>query len=124
MTNDILEARWTSHYEYISEPNLINIDLALELFSSNRDNAIDLYVKYINEDNEDVCLDLDDKIKLSDNDVLTYLKSLGVQNVSALQQMDLVSRNDIIKRIKKLDAISLRQISRITGISKSVIGRI
>ena len=124
MTNDLLETRWTSHYEYISEPNLISIDFALELFSSNRDNAIDLYEKYMDEDNEDKCLDLDDKIKLSDDDILIYLKSLGVQNISALQQMDIASRNDIIKKIKKLDAVSLRQISRITGISKSVIGRI
>lgn len=124
ITTNILETRWTSHYEYISEPNLIDIDLILELFSPNRDNAIDLYVKYINEDNEDECLDLENKIILSDNDILTYLKSLGIQNVSALQQMDIVSRNDTIKKIKKLDAVSLRQISRITGISKSVIGRI
>lgn len=124
MVNNILEARWTSHYEYISEPNLIDIDLALGLFSSNRDNAIDLYIKFINEDNEDKCLDLEDKITLSDNDILNYLKSLGVQNISALQQMDIVSRNDIIKKIKKLESVSLRQISRITGLSKSVIGRI
>ena len=124
MTNSLLETKWTSHYDYISEPNLVDIDFVLELFSPKRDKAIDLYISYMNEDNEDECLDLDNKIVLSDNDVLTYLRSLGVENISALQQMDLASRNDIIKKIKNLDAISLRQISRITGISKSVIGRI
>jgi len=124
MTNNILEYRWTSHYEYMSKPSIINIDRALELFSSNRDNGIDLYIKYMNEDNEDKFLDLEHKIILSDNDILTYLKSLGVENISSLQQMDHVSRDDIIRKIKKLDSVSLRQISRITGISKSVIGRI
>ena len=124
MTKDIFETRWTSHYDYISKPNLIDTDLVLEMFSTDRNKAIDLYIKYMNEGNEDKFLDLEDKIILSDNDIIAYIKSLGVQNISTLQQMDRVSRDDIIKKVKKLEGGSLRQISRITGISKSVIGRI
>lgn len=124
MVNHISQTKWTSHYEYINKSDIVNTSIALELFSSNKNSAISLYIKYMEDDNEDKCLDLEDRIILNDDEVLAYLKTLGVPDISTLQQMDISSRNDIIKKVKNLNAISLRQLSRITGISKSVIGRI
>lgn len=124
IVNDILKARWTSYNEYINKPDLVDTSIALELFSSSRDKAMGLYKKYMEEDNEDKCLDLEEKIFLNDEEILAYIKSLGVSEISTLQQMDRISRDTIIAEIKKLEAISLRQLSRITGVSKSVIGRI
>lgn len=124
IVNDILKTKWTSYFEYINGPDLVDTSIALELFSSNKDNAIDLYKKYMEEDNEDKCLDVEEKVVLNDEEILAYIKSLGVPDISTLQQMDCVSRDTIIRKIKRLDAVSLRQLSRVTGISKSVIGRV
>jgi putative transposase len=41
-----------------------------------------------------------------------------------LQQMDREHRNKILAKLKKLEGVSIRQIARITGISKSVISDI
>lgn len=124
MVSSLAKSEWTSYHDYISNANIIDTDFGLELFSSDRNNAMNLYIKYMNDKNEDKCLEFEDKIQLSDEDILTYLKRLGVSNVSNLQQMERNSRNDIIREIKNLEGVSLRQISRITGIAKSVIGRI
>ena len=124
IVNTLAESQWTSYHDYISNDSIVDTDFALGLFSSDKVKAINLYKKYMNEANEDKCLDFDDKILLNDEDILNCLKGLGVSKVSNLQQMDLNSRNDILKKIKNLDGISIRQISRVTGISKSVIGRL
>lgn len=123
MASNIRTTKWTSHHEYIKNGCLVDGDLALGLFSADRDKAIDLYIKYMSEENEDKCLDFEDNILL-DDDILAYLKSLGVENISALQQMERNSRNDIIREIKELDGVTLRQIERVTGLSKSLIGKI
>ena len=123
LVSNILETKWTSYY-YISETSFIDIDFALDIFSPNRDIAIGLYINYMNEDNGDKCLDLDDMLYVDDKNIILYLKSIGVPSISHLQQMDVTDRNLIIKEIKSLESVTIRQISRITGLSKSVIGRI
>lgn len=124
MVNTIARTKWTSHFDYITKPYLTDVDFALDLLSTNREKSIDLYKKYMAEDNNDEFLDSDDYGMISDDVILDYLKNLGVSNVSTLQQMDRSSRNAVLKEIKSINNASLRQISRITGISKSVIGRI
>lgn len=60
----------------------------------------------------------------TDQEVMEYLYKLGVVNISHLQQLDKPTRNKILVAVKSLDGVSIRQLSRITGISKSVIGRL
>lgn len=124
LVHHIFDTKWTSYYEYISIKNIIDTDLILDILSSNRDDAIELYMEYMEENNDDTYMDLNSKIFISDDDILVYLKLLGVPNVSTLQQMNIKDRNSIIQELKKMDSASIRQISRITGISKSVIGRL
>lgn len=124
MVNTIAKTKCTSHFDYITKPYLTDVDFALDILSTNREKSIDLYKKYMAENNNDEFLDSADYGMISDDVILDYLKNLGVSNVSTLQQMDRSSRNAVLKEIKSINNASLRQISRITGISKSVIGRI
>lgn len=52
------------------------------------------------------------------------MKQLGIPNASYLQQLEITERNVIIAKLKDLDGVSVRQLARITGISKSVIHRV
>jgi len=124
MVENILKTKWTSHFNYINVEQFVDIDFGLDIFSSNRNTAIDLYKKYMEEDDNDQCLDIVDKVMLNDEEIISYMKTLGVSSVAALQQIDTENRNKILKDIKGLKTVSLRQLSRITGISKSVLGRI
>jgi REP element-mobilizing transposase RayT len=123
IVSNILETNWTSYYDYISENSFIDIDFALDIFSLDRDKAIELYINYMDEGNKDKCLDLEDRSYVDDQEIISYLKSIDVPSISYLQQMDVASRNLIIKKLKNLESVSIRQVSRVTGLSKSVIGR-
>ncbi|HZJ76861.1 MAG TPA: hypothetical protein VFC70_04045 [Oscillospiraceae bacterium] len=48
---------------------------------------------------------------------------LGIKNISALQHLEKAGRDSVLKELKNVDGMSIRQLARITGISKSVIGR-
>lgn len=121
---DMVDYRWISYKEYIQEPIIVNTEMCLKRLSSDDDDAIGIFIDYMNEKNEDICLDMDDYVKLTDAEVISEIHKLGIKNISELQQLDKIDRNKILKKIKAAKGISLRQLSRITGISKSVIGNL
>ncbi|MDQ0252834.1 REP element-mobilizing transposase RayT [Evansella vedderi] len=124
LVNSVWDSKWTSIYEYLHKGEITDIDRGLNLFSQDRKSAIERFIVYMQEDNEDQCLDLTQRVKLSDDQVREYFRKLGVTSNSMLQQMNKEKRNEILTQVKKLKGVSIRQISRVTGISKSVIDRI
>jgi len=46
---------------------------------------------------------------------------LAIGNINELQRLEKSKRNTIIKEIKSIEGVTIRQLSRITGISKRVI---
>lgn len=120
---ELLEYRWTSYKEYIQVPILIDTEFCLSLFSPDKDMAVDLFIEYMNEKNKDSFPVFDDYIKLTDAEVLKILQDMGIKNISELQKLEKDRRNSLIKELKMTKGISIRQLSRITGISKSIIER-
>ncbi len=51
------------------------------------------------------------------------MRSLGIANSSNLQQMNKKDRDKLLKKLKEIEGITIRQLARITGISKSVVQR-
>ncbi len=118
------ETKWTSYYEYISKPFIVNIALALDIISRDRDTAITEFMDYMSQDNDDQCIDIIINTPITDDLILERVKSLGISNISHLQQMKLNERNEILKQLKNIESASIRQLSRVTGVSKSVIARL
>ncbi|WP_338788192.1 hypothetical protein [Metabacillus sp. FJAT-53654] len=75
------------------------------------------------ESNDDQCLDYKVKTRVSDSDVREYLNKLGIENISMLQKMEKGDRDRTLAKLKELEGVTIRQLSRVTGISKSVIQR-
>ena len=123
LSKDIKEYKWSSYNGYIGRSRIINTDFVLEIFSGNREKAINLFIEHSNEQNEDKCLDYDEKMRLTDNDVKEQFRKLGIENISELQRLEKSKRNAVIKELKSIEGVTIRQLSRITGISKSVIDR-
>lgn len=83
------------------------------------------FIKFMQESNEDQCLgDFKVFVKWPYSEVMEYLHLLGIHISSSLQQMDRKERNLILSQLKSLNGTTGMQISRITGIYKSVIARI
>lgn len=124
VVKSVWDSNWTSLREYVDKVKITDIDRGLNLFSRDRRAAIEKFVDYMQEVNDDQCLDLKESVKLSDNQVREYLRTVGITSSSMLQQMDREERDAVLAKLKKLNGISSRQISRITGISRSVIDRV
>lgn len=121
---NVEDYKWSSYNEYIKGATITDINFALEMFSDDKMKAIKLFKKHSKEENEDVCLEYEEKIRISDDDVRVYLNSYGISNKEELIQLDKDKRNKILYQIKSINGVTIRQLSRITGISKSVIDRV
>lgn len=124
LCKNLQDYRWSSFNEYLSDPSIVDVDFVLDTFSDDAKEAKEIFVRYSNEQNDDKCLDFDERIKLADWEVSEYFRKCGVQKISELKQMETGKRNSIIKEIKAVNGVTIRQLSRITGVSKSVIDRI
>jgi putative transposase len=124
LLKSVWDSKWTSFHEYFRKVEITDIDRGLNLFSPDRRTAIERYIGYMQENNNDQCLDLKEKVKLSDEQVRESLRAMGVTSNSMLQQMEREDRDIVLAKLKRLKGVSIRQISRITGISKSVIDRV
>jgi putative transposase len=124
LAKNVFESKWTSIHEYIRKGNMVDIDLGLNLFSPDRKKATKLFIEYMKELNNDQCLDDKVKVRMPDSEVREYLQKLGITTSSILQQMEKEKRDATLAKVKKLNGVTVRQLSRITGISKSVIDRI
>lgn len=123
LTKSVQEYKWSSYNEYIKEPVITDTGFALQIFSTNREKAIVIFIGYTNKQNEDKCLDYNEKKRLSDNEVREFIAKLGFQSGSELQHLERDERNEIIRKLKSIEGVAIRQLSRIIGISKSVIDR-
>lgn len=124
LVKNIFECQWTSLKEYLGPSSMIDVDFVLDLFSPNRTKAIQIFTEYMQENNEDQCLGESLTVRTSDNEVRKHLNQLGIPHSGSLQQMEKSQRNNVILQMKQIEGISIRQLERITGISKSVIQRV
>lgn len=124
LENSVWKCRWTSIHEYVQKVDMVDIDWGFRLFSEDRKQAIQLFIQYMQQQNHDECLDEEVKVRLSDSEVKKYLNEMGITHSSNLQKLDKEERDRILIMLKELKGVNLRQLSRITGISKSVIHRV
>ena len=117
------EWRWSSYNEYLSRyPLLTDIDFVLEMFHPRRKEALGVYSRFMGEANEDRCLDYEEqKAKRTDERVrLMALKLLKSDDIQAIKEMSKGERNKVIRLLKDED-ISIRQLSRVTGLGRRII---
>lgn len=119
-----LQYKWSSYQDYLHDPIYTDIDFVLQFFSIERSEALKSFQNYMNKINNDTCMDFYDKRNVTDKEIIEQIQKLGIKNISELQKLKKDQRDEIIGLIKKIEGVRIRQLSRITGLSKSVIGRI
>lgn len=123
LTRNVFESEWTSIHEYVAEAKIVDTQAALELFSQEQRESMNQFIHYMNEDNDDVCMDYIEKKNMPDSEVIGHLNDLGITANSILQQMKKKDRDTVLATLKNLNGVSVKQLSRITGISQSIIYR-
>jgi len=112
---------WSSYNEYINPKvgQLIDSDFVLEMIGK------DEFVRFNNQVNEDKCLELEDKkFRLTDEQAKKEMAKISkCDNSSEFQELDIKKRDKFIKAFKEND-MSVRQISRLTGVNFGIVRKI
>jgi len=110
--------KWSSYNEYVGECRIIDREFTLEMA------GLDGFIKLNQVETEEVCLDNDAKrLRLTDVAAKRIMIELcGSATVEDFQHFDAKQRSLYIKKFKE-HSISIRQISRLTGVSRSIVER-
>jgi len=112
---------WTSYNDYVDDTGTVDTSLILKSFSENKKEAIRLFVDYMNKINDDICLEVQEKNRLSDTEAMNFVKkTCGINTCHDLQYFDAKRRNEFLSYLKE-SGISIRQIARITGLNRGVV---
>ena len=106
---------YSSMKEYLSGPELTDTGFALSMLSKEQ------FSDFHREENTDQCLDISDNFRMTDEDAKILLRKISkCDNATEFQLLDKETRNSYIQKLHK-KGVSIRQISRLTGISKKII---
>jgi REP element-mobilizing transposase RayT len=110
--------RWSSYGEYINGFVLVDKDSAPAALDKKE------FIDFNKTKNNDVFLEIDAKPpRLSDVDVKAMLKSLtGFDTAEDFQTLDAQTKKFYLRNLKEKGA-SIRQINRLTGVSKGIVER-
>ncbi len=108
--------KFSSYNEYINKENLVDIDFCLSIIDKEQ------FIEFNNKFNDDVCLDISDNdFRLTDDEALKIIwKICKCNSVSDFQKFDKIKRNYYIEKFYQ-QGLSIRQISRLTGLSRKVV---
>lgn len=113
-----LEYKYSSYNEYLNKKDgqLTDTDFVFEMISR------DQFISFNNEANDDEFLDLEiDDFRLTDAQAREIIFRISkCKTVTEFQGLDVEHRNSYLKELKE-DGISIRQLSRLTGVSKGIV---
>ena len=116
MCKKIDEYKFSSYNEYINNATLIDTEFCLAIIDKEQ------FIEFNNEFNNSICLDISDSdFRLTDDEALKIIwQTCGCKSVSDFQKFDKVKRNCYIEKIHQ-QGLSIRQISRLTGLSRKIV---
>ena len=116
LCNKIGDYKYSSYQEYESEESLI-IDTNMALSITDKISLLNFF----EEDNNDACLEISDTFRLNDEEAKEIIKKYSqCKTVAEFQNLDSKSRDEYIAKFKQ-NGLSIRQISRLTGISFGIV---
>jgi len=107
----------SSYNEFLDISYLINRDFVFDMIDKEQ------FIVFNNEKTFDKCLDIEDNplIKVTDEQAQRIIEKYSkCKNVTEFQNLDITSRDKYLKKFKE-NGLSIRQISRLTGVSFNVV---
>jgi REP element-mobilizing transposase RayT len=117
---------WTSYDEYIgvAQSPLVDTEFGLSLFSEKPHEAISAFVKFMSDGGDEDFNGIKERKKIRDSEAAEIIKRIAnVKNCLDVVEIEREERNQIIAFLKAED-LTIRQISRLTGINRGIIQRV
>jgi putative transposase len=97
------------------------------MFSDDITIARERFKQFNEKNNDDQCLeDQPQQKRLTDEEArLEIMKwlGLGAEEIAQVKSLPKVKRQEVLRKVKEIDGLSLRQAARIFGVSMSLISR-
>ena len=108
--------KYSSYNNYVETPDFVDTDFCLSMID------LEQFIQFNKEYNDDVCLELEaDDYRMTDEEARTIIKKVSKYNTAAeFQLLSIDKRNKFIKILRE-QGLSIRQISRLTGISFNIV---
>ncbi|MBE6981495.1 MAG: transposase [Ruminococcaceae bacterium] len=109
------EYGYSSMREYLGKPCLTDTEFVLSIL------PIEQFVDYHRQENDDKCLEIDERFRLTDEEAKKLIIKISkCKNVAEFQGLEIKKRNTYIRKLHE-KGMSIRQISRLTGMTKKVV---
>jgi putative transposase len=107
---------WSSYNEYLKSNNLVDVEFILGMMDR------DEFVNFHNQQDDGSFLDISDsRFRMTDAEAKIVIKEVsGAENTNDFLSLSIVEQNIFIKELKDR-GLSIRQISRVTGVSKGIV---
>ncbi len=117
---------WSSYAGYHSKSSypegLLDTTQILGLFSEKKEKAIELFIEYSGQNNQDVCLEDIKKVRLTDKEALVEIRKIARgYEVTEIKNLQIEVKKIVFRDIKKIEGLSLRQAARLLGVSHVLI---
>ena len=116
----VTDYKFSSFNEYLDESNFIDKEYVFSMLKK------EAFVEYNNQPSDVMCLDVEDKIvkRVTDEDARKIIKKYSkCENIAEFQALPIVKRDKYLKTFKE-KGVSIRQISRLTGVSYYVVQKL
>lgn len=121
ITDTVLGYKWSSYNEYIVKQKIIDTEFILKLFGEEKQTAKVEFERYMNEVNQDICLDYKERHRISDYKAIQIIEeNYGVKK-GLFHLLERQERDMILKKLKSIDGVTIRQLARVTGVSKYIV---
>ncbi len=123
LTNMLEEYQWSSYREYIYnyKQKIIDTEFILELFGGEKQTAMEQFKKYMSAPNKDVCLEYEERHRITDNELIRLIEGKYGVKKELFHLMDRQQKDMILRELKAIDGITIRQLARVTGVSKFMV---
>ena len=111
------EYEWSSYHCYGHNNTFVDTDVLSGLIGD-----IVHYQTFISEEDDDVCLEYN-QVRMTDSDAISIIKQLGFENGIMISSLPREERDNTVKMLL-ISGVSIRQIERLTGISRGVVQNI
>lgn len=121
IVSSVKQYKWCNYAAFERKKDFTDTEKILSFFSGREQ-----FLSFINADTSEKCIDITptNYTFISDETGKKIIQKVsGCANASEFQKLERNVRNSYIKELRK-SGLSIRQISRLTGISKSVVGSV
>lgn len=118
LVKDMKQYRWSSYREYFSK----NQTIVETKFIKTYFDTLNEFRTFMEEKNEDECLDYSPGKRWMDDELMEYIKELT--DIKELSNLDKKSRDEILKKIKMETKASSRQLSKVLGIGRGILEKL